>query len=58
MNNGMYSDTSAHKVGDIISVTLEEATSASKNASTDLEKKETITMVALLLQVRNYITRI
>ena len=23
MNNGMYSDTSAHKVGDIISVTLE-----------------------------------
>ena len=39
MNNGMYSDTSAHKVGDIISVTLEEATSASKNASTDLEKE-------------------
>ena len=39
MNNGMYSDTSAHKVGDIISVTLEEATSASKNATTDLEKE-------------------
>ncbi|MGN0902764.1 MAG: flagellar basal body L-ring protein FlgH, partial [Succinivibrio sp.] len=39
MNNGMYSDTSAHKVGDIISVILEESTSASKKANTDLEKE-------------------
>ncbi|MGN1280332.1 MAG: flagellar basal body L-ring protein FlgH [Succinivibrio sp.] len=38
LNNGMYSDTSAHKVGDIISVILEESTSASKKAGTDLEK--------------------
>ncbi|WP_281072472.1 flagellar basal body L-ring protein FlgH [Succinivibrio dextrinosolvens] len=38
LNNGMYSDTSAHKVGDIISVTLEESTSASKNANTSLTK--------------------
>jgi flagellar L-ring protein precursor FlgH len=38
LNNGMYSDTSAHKVGDIISVNLEEATSASKNANTSLTK--------------------
>lgn len=41
MNNGLYSDTSAHRVGDIISVTLEEATSASKNANTSLNKKGT-----------------
>jgi flagellar L-ring protein FlgH len=41
LNNGMYSDTSAHKVGDIISVTLEEKTSASKKAATDLSKKDT-----------------
>lgn len=39
MNNGMYSDTSAHKVGDIISVVLEESTSASKNAKTNLSKE-------------------
>lgn len=38
LNNGIYSDTSAHRVGDIISVILEESTSASKKASTDLEK--------------------
>ena len=41
LNNGMYSDTSAHKVGDIISVNLEEATSASKNANTSLKKSGT-----------------
>jgi len=39
MNNGMYSDTSAHKVGDIISVTLDESTSASKNANSNLSKE-------------------
>ncbi|NLK84982.1 MAG: flagellar biosynthesis protein FlgH [Aeromonadales bacterium] len=38
LNNGMYSDTSAHKVGDIIAVTLEESTKASKKANTDLDK--------------------
>jgi len=43
LNNGMYSDTSAHKVGDIISVLLEESTSASKKANTDLEKTGTNT---------------
>lgn len=36
LNNGIYSDTSAHKVGDIISVILEESTKASKNANTNL----------------------
>ena len=41
LNNGMYSDTSAHRVGDIISVNLEEATSASKNADTSLSKEGT-----------------
>ena len=39
LNNGIYSDTSAHKVGDIISVILEESTKASKNANTNLEKE-------------------
>lgn len=38
LNNGMYSDTSAHKVGDIISVVLEESTSAKKSAGTSLDK--------------------
>ena len=41
MNNGLYSDTSAHRVGDIISVTLDESTSASKNANTSLKKSGT-----------------
>ncbi len=41
-SNGMYSDTSAHRVGDIISVNLEEATRASKNAGTTLEKNNSL----------------
>lgn len=39
-NNGLYTDTRAHRVGDIISVTLEEKTSASKKATTDDSKKD------------------
>ncbi|GLS89287.1 flagellar L-ring protein [Psychromonas marina] len=37
--NNLYSDIKAHRVGDIITVYLEEATSASKNAGTSQEKK-------------------
>jgi flagellar L-ring protein precursor FlgH len=37
--NNLYSDIKAHRVGDIITVYLEEATSASKNAGTSHEKK-------------------
>lgn len=37
-NNGLYTDTKAHRVGDIISVELEESTSAQKTAGTSLEK--------------------
>ncbi|MCR5537330.1 MAG: flagellar basal body L-ring protein FlgH [Succinivibrio sp.] len=37
-NTGLYTDTRAHRVGDIISVELEESTSASKKAATDLSR--------------------
>lgn len=37
--NNLYSDIKAHRVGDIITVYLEEATSANKKAGTSLEKK-------------------
>ncbi len=43
-NNGLYTDTRAHKVGDLISVTLEESTSASKNAATDLNKDNSVSI--------------
>ncbi len=36
--NSIYSDIKAHKVGDLISVTLDESTSASKSASTKTQK--------------------
>lgn len=53
LNNGMYSDTSAHKVGDIISVTLEEKTSASKKANTDLSKENSNDYGAITLAGKN-----
>lgn len=43
-NNGLYTDTRAHKVGDLISVTLDERTTASKNAGTTLGKENSINM--------------
>ena len=46
-NNGLYTDTRAHKVGDLISVVLEERTSASKNAGTTLGKSNDIAFGAL-----------
>lgn len=41
-NNGLYTDTRAHKVGDLISVVLNERTSASKNAGTNLSKENSL----------------
>lgn len=43
-NNGLYTDTRAHKVGDLISVYLEESTSASKNAATDLNRDNSMSI--------------
>jgi len=37
-SNSLYSDIKAHRIGDIITVYLEEATSASKNAGTSQSK--------------------
>lgn len=48
-NNGLYTDTRAHKVGDLISVQLEERTSASKNAGTNLSKENNIGLGALAI---------
>lgn len=42
INNGLYTDTKAHKVGDLISVQLEESTSASKDADTSLSKSNSM----------------
>ncbi len=46
-NNGLYTDTRAHKVGDLISVQLDERTSASKNAGTTLGKSNDLSFGAL-----------
>ncbi len=48
-NNGLYTDTRAHKVGDLISVYLEESTSASKNANTDLNKSNNISVGSIMV---------
>ncbi|MBO8416127.1 MAG: flagellar basal body L-ring protein FlgH [Proteobacteria bacterium] len=42
--NGLYTDIRAHRVGDLISVQLEEATSASKNAGTALDKNNSMNL--------------
>lgn len=46
-NNGLYTDTRAHKVGDLISVVLNERTSASKNAGTNMSKENNIGIGAI-----------
>lgn len=43
-NNGLYTDTRAHKVGDLISVILDEQTSASKGAGTTLNKNNAMNL--------------
>jgi flagellar L-ring protein precursor FlgH len=42
--NNIYSDSKAHRVGDIISVILSESTQAKKNAKTELKKENSATL--------------
>lgn len=42
--NNIYSDSKAHRVGDIISVILSESTQAVKNAKTELKKENSATL--------------
>lgn len=42
--NNIYSDSKAHRVGDIISVVLQESTQAQKNAKTELKKENSATL--------------
>ena len=42
--NNIYSDSKAHRVGDIISVILSENTQAQKNAKTELKKENSSTL--------------
>ncbi|SEK50002.1 flagellar L-ring protein precursor FlgH [Colwellia chukchiensis] len=42
--NNIYSDSKAHRVGDIISVILSESTQAQKNAKTELKKENSATL--------------
>ena len=42
--NNIYSDSKAHRVGDIISVILSESTQAQKNAKTELKKANNATL--------------
>jgi len=42
--NNIYSDSKAHRVGDIISVILNESTQAQKNAKTELKKENSATL--------------
>ncbi|MDO6426437.1 flagellar basal body L-ring protein FlgH [Thalassotalea sp. 1_MG-2023] len=42
--NNIYSDSKAHRVGDIISVILNENTQAQKNAKTELKKENSNTL--------------
>ncbi len=46
-SNGLYTDTKAHRVGDIISVTLEESTSAKKSADTDISSNNSMNLGAV-----------
>jgi flagellar L-ring protein precursor FlgH len=42
--NNIYSDSKAHRVGDIISVILSESTQANKNAKTEFKKNNNLTL--------------
>lgn len=42
--NNIYSDSKAHRVGDIISVILSESTQAQKNAKTELKKENSASL--------------
>ncbi|MBL4899312.1 MAG: flagellar basal body L-ring protein FlgH [Colwellia sp.] len=42
--NNIYSDSKAHRIGDIISVILSESTQAKKNAKTELKKENNVVL--------------
>ncbi|MDP7591932.1 MAG: flagellar basal body L-ring protein FlgH [Litorilituus sp.] len=46
--NNIYSDSKAHRIGDIISVILSESTQANKNAKTELKKERNTTLDPLV----------
>jgi len=46
--NNIYSDSKAHRIGDIISVILSESTQANKNAKTELKKESNTTLDPLV----------
>ncbi len=46
--NNIYSDSKAHRVGDIISVILSESTQAQKNAKTELKKENSAQLDPLI----------
>ncbi len=46
--NNIYSDSKAHRVGDIISVILSESTQAQKNAKTELKKENSASLDPLV----------
>mgnify|MGYP000034916775 CR=1 FL=1 len=46
--NNIYSDSKAHRVGDIISVILSESTQAQKNAKTELKKENDATLSPII----------
>jgi flagellar L-ring protein precursor FlgH len=46
--NNIYSDSKAHRVGDIISVILSESTQAKKNAKTELKKENSASLDPLV----------
>jgi len=46
--NNIYSDSKAHRVGDIISVVLNENTQAQKNAKTELKKENSASLDPLV----------
>ncbi|MBQ9274063.1 MAG: flagellar basal body L-ring protein FlgH [Succinivibrio sp.] len=48
-NNGLYTDTKAHRVGDIIAVVLQESTTAQKRAGSSLSKEDSDSFGAITL---------
>ena len=46
-SHGLYTDIKAHKVGDIITIKLQEQTSASKSAANDLSKENALSTTPL-----------
>lgn len=52
--NNLYSDIKAHRVGDIITVLLEEKTQASKSAKTELKKEDEYTLDPVITPRGNF----